>query len=172
MSPQVEIRDGRPADKAVILRMWDDAVSWTVDRGQAMQWGSEPISTQSRHRDLVQSWVMGTGLRIAAINGEGVGASVIVQQPPEHIPPVPVSETYLLLLLSDRRRAGLGIGADLVDRAAADARAAGSDLLRVDCWADAPSLVAWYERQGFVKSTTFTVDVRGGWHGQVFEMRL
>jgi hypothetical protein len=33
-------------------------------------------------------------------------------------------------------------------------------------------VVAWYERQGFVASDTFTVDVRGGWHGQVFEMTL
>jgi hypothetical protein len=41
-----------------------------------------------------------------------------------------------------------------------------------DCWAGAPDLVAWYERQGFIRSDTFTVEVRGGWHGQVFEMAL
>ena len=42
-------------------------------------------------------------------------------------------------------------------------------MLRVDCWAGAPALVAWYERQGFVRSGTFDV---GGWIGQVFTMRL
>ena len=66
----------------------------------------------------------------------------------------------------------MGIGAELVARAAAEARAAGSEVLRVDCWAGAPTLVAWYERQGFVRSDSFTVEVRGPWHGQVFEMRL
>ena len=36
----------------------------------------------------------------------------------------------------------------------------------------APDLVAWYERQGFVRSDTFVVDIRGGWHGQVLQMTL
>ena len=46
---------------------------------------------------------------------------------------------------------------------------AGAAVLRVDCWAGAPPLVAWYERQGFRRSGRF--DVRG-WIGQVFTMRL
>ena len=53
--------------------------------------------------------------------------------------------------------------------AADEARAAGAAVLRVDCWAGAPPLVAWYERQGFARSGTFDVD---GWIGQVFTMRL
>jgi ribosomal protein S18 acetylase RimI-like enzyme len=152
--------------------MWDDAVVWMVERGQEMQWGSEPVSTQSRYRDRVQAWIAGTGLRIAELDGHSVGASVIVEHPPAHVPRVPVKETYLLFLITDRHHAGLGIGSRLVEQAVADARASGSTMLRVDCWADAPSLVAWYERQGFVKSAVFTVDVRGGWRGQVFEMSI
>jgi predicted N-acetyltransferase YhbS len=81
-------------------------------------------------------------------------------------------ETYLLFLISDRDQAGSGIGSELVRRAVTDARAAGSHVLRVDCWAGAPGLVAWYERQGFVRSGRFTVDVRGGWDGQAFELTL
>jgi hypothetical protein len=50
-----------------------------------------------------------------------------------------------------------------------EARAAGAAVLRVDCWAGAPALVAWYERQEFERSGTFDVD---GWIGQVFTMRL
>ena len=42
-------------------------------------------------------------------------------------------------------------------------------LLRVDCWAGAPKLVAFYEAQGFVRDGTFDVN---GWPGQVFSMRL
>jgi len=48
-------------------------------------------------------------------------------------------------------------------------RAAGAGVLRVDCWAGAPALVARDERQGFERSGTFDVD---GWIGQVFTMRL
>jgi GNAT superfamily N-acetyltransferase len=107
---------------------------------------------------------------VAELDGEPVGASVIVPAGPEYVPPAGPSETYLLFLVSDRSRAGLGIGSELVRRAAAEARAAGSEVLRVDCWAGAADLVAWYERQGFTRTETFTV--RGYWHGQLFEMRL
>ena len=48
--------------------------------------------------------------------------------------------------------------------------AAEVSLLRVDCWAEAPGLVAWYERQGFTRSGTF--ELADGWHGQVLSMRV
>lgn len=152
--------------------MWDRAIAWMVSRGQSMQWGTEPASENPRCRELVHGWVHGPGLRIAEFGGRPVGASVIADAPPAHIPPTPLRETYLLFLISDREQAGQGIGAELVRRAVSDARASGTEVLRVDCWADAPALVAWYERQGFVRSDSFTVAVRGGWNGQVFELRL
>jgi hypothetical protein len=61
-------------------------------------------------------------------------------------------------------------GSELVKQAVRDARAAGSELLRADCWAGAPSLVAWYERQGFARTSTF--EINDGWRGQLFEMPL
>jgi GNAT superfamily N-acetyltransferase len=152
--------------------MLDSAIAWMVERDQAMQWGTEPASEHPLWREHVREWVARPGLRTAEIDGRSVGASVIVPEPPPHVPPTEFRETYLLFLISDRRYAGNGIGAALVQRAAADAIAAGSEVLRVDCWAGAPDLVAWYERQGFVRSDTFVVDVRGDWHGQVFEMPL
>ena len=42
------------------------------------------------------------------------------------------------------------------------AAAAGVPVLRVDCWAGAPTLVGWYERQGFVRAGTFDYH---GWIG-------
>ena len=168
----VHIRAGDLTDDVALLTMWDRAIAWMVGRGQAQQWGTQPASQNPTCRELVGQWVRDPGLRIAERGGRVVGASVIVGEPPAHIPPTPLRETYLLFLISDREVAGGGIGAELVRRAVADARANRSEVLRVDCWADAPGLVAWYERQGFVRSDTFTVDVRGGWNGQVFEMEL
>jgi GNAT superfamily N-acetyltransferase len=74
-----------------------------------------------------------------------------------------------LFVLSSRRHAGRGIGSLLVEHAADAARAAGSEILRVDCWARAPGLVEWYTRQGFEPADTFAV---GDWQGQVFELWL
>ncbi len=172
MSGLIRIRDGRPGDAPALLSMLDGAISWMVDRGQAMQWGTTPASEHAGWRERVGEWETDPGLRIAEIDGRTVGASVIVSAPPPHVPPTKRRETYLLLVISDRDHPQQGIGARLVTHAADDARAAGSEILRVDCWAGAPDLVAWYERQGFVRSATFTVDVRGGWHGQVFEMAV
>jgi GNAT superfamily N-acetyltransferase len=168
----VRIRAGGLTDDVALLAMWDKAIVWMVGRGQAQQWGREPASQNPRCLEMVGQWVQGPGLRIAERDGRPVGASVIVDAPPAHIPPTPLEETYLLFLISDREEAGRGIGAELVRGAVTDARANGSEVLRVDCWADAAGLVAWYERQGFVRSDAFTVDVRGGWNGQVFEMKL
>lgn len=168
----IVIRQGRATDGGVILELWDIAIAWMVRRGQPGQWGTEPASARARTREMVESWLPEPGLRIAEIGGEPVGASVIVATPPSHVPATPLRETYLNFLISHRDHAGRGIGAELVRQAVADARAAGSEVLRVDCWAGAPALVDWYERQGFARSDTFTVDVRGPWHGQVFEMRL
>ncbi len=164
------VRAGTPTDGAAVLAIWDRAIAWLVARGQTGQWGTEPASARPRAREAVQEWAAGTGLRIAELDGEPVGASVIVKARPDYVPPTQRSETYLLFLVSDGTHAGLGVGSELVQRAAADARAAGSELLRVDCWAGAPDLVAWYERQGFVRSGTFTVG--DGWPGQLFEMRV
>ena len=168
----VLIREGRGGDGEVVLGLWDTAISWLAERGQPGQWGTEPASSRPRTREMVDQWLLTPGLRIAELDGRPVGASVIGPEPPGHVPPTQLRETYLLFLISDRNHAGAGIGAELVRRAADEARTAGSEVLRVDCWAGAPPLVAWYERQGFVRSDTFTVDVRGPWHGQVFEMRL
>jgi GNAT superfamily N-acetyltransferase len=69
-------------------------------------------------------------------------------------------------LISSRKHAGNGIGARLVRLADEIAVERGVEVLRVDCWAGAPTLVGFYEAQGFVRSGMF--DVRG-WKGQVFE---
>ncbi|HEY5051505.1 MAG TPA: GNAT family N-acetyltransferase [Acidothermaceae bacterium] len=166
----IVVRAGAEGDAAVILGLWDEAIAWLVARGQPEQWGTEPASARAKTRETVQQWVRGSGVRVAEDGGRPVGVSVIVPSPPDHVPAIARSETYLLFLVSSRACAGQGIGSALVRRAAADARNAGSDVLRVDCWAGAPALIAWYTRQGFVPSDTYTV--HDGWRGQVFEMDL
>lgn len=164
------VRRGGKTDTDAVLDLWDAAIAWLVARGQMAQWGTEPASARPRCCELVKEWASGPGLRIAELDGAPVGVSVVVSSCPEHIPPATRPEAYMLFLMSDRERSGHGIGAALIEHAAREARADGSELLRVDCWAEAPDLVGWYERNGFVKTDTFTV--RDIWRGQVFEMTL
>ena len=164
----MRIREGGPEDAATVLALFDEAIAWLVARGQTGQWGSRPFSEIDARVAAAAEWAASGGLRIACEGEEPVGALVLGARP-EHVSPAPRAERYITALVTSRAHAGKGIGAELVHRAIKETRTAGLSLLRVDCWAGAPSLVEWYERQGFRRSGTFTVR---DWHGQVFSMEL
>ena len=164
----VTIRPGSRDDAPWLLGLFDEAVAWMVARGQTEQWGSRPWSENPTAVARVEGLAGGGGLRVAELDGEAVGALVVGGRP-AHVPPVDRPELYIELLLTSRRHAGRQVGSRLVRVAVDEARAGGLELLRVDCWAGAPSLVAWYRRQGFALSGTFDVN---GWPGQIFVMAL
>jgi GNAT superfamily N-acetyltransferase len=164
----MRIRRGGPDDAEAVIALFDEAVAWMVARGQTGQWGSEPMSRNAKMVARVREWAAGDRLWMMDDGGVAVGALVVGSRP-EHVHRVDEPELYVELLLSSRARAGERIGARLVEHAVALARHAGVGLLRVDCWAGAPGLVAFYEQQGFVRDGAF--DARG-WIGQVFSMRL
>jgi ribosomal protein S18 acetylase RimI-like enzyme len=164
------IRPGGPDDAQVLLALFDEAVEWLVARGQSGQWGGEPFSSHDSAVARSAEWAASGGLWIAeAADGTPLGALVLGARPPWVAPPEQ-PERYIEALVTSRRHAGRDIGGALVRHAVKQARAAGVALLRVDCWGDAPGLVAWYERQGFRRSGTF--DLEDGWHGQVLSMRV
>ena len=163
------IRLGGPADVDWLLGLFDEAVAWMVARGQARQWGAQPWSQDPARRAQVTGLTERGGLRIAVLDGQDAGA-LVVGQAPSHVPAIAQPELYIELLLVSRRFAGRQIGERLVERAVAEARERGRAIVRVDCWAGAPTLVAWYEARGFAPTETFHADIRGGWTGQVFAM--
>jgi GNAT superfamily N-acetyltransferase len=160
------IRPGTPDDEGALLALFDEAVAWMLARGQPGQWGDRPFSERPEARARVREFAASPGLWIAERDATPVGALIVGSHPP-HVEPVAAPELYIELLISSRAHAGNGIGGRLVRLARDIAVERDVDLLRVDCWAGAPTLVAWYERQGFRRSGTFDV---GGWIGQVFEM--
>ncbi len=168
MSDQIEIRQGGPADVPLLLEWFDEAVAWMVARGQEGQWGSEPLSQRPQSVANIEQLASGGGLRIAELAGCPVGA-LVIGKAPAHVHAIDLPELYIELLLTSRRHAGKQIGTRLIEEAIGTAQARGLPMLRVDCWAEAPTLVAWYRRHGFEPSGTF--DVRG-WRGQIFEMPL
>lgn len=164
----MRIRPGDESDGSAVIAMFDERVAWLVERGQTGQWGAIPFSERPGIRERVHGFRVGGGLHIAELDGEPVGV-LVVGPAPEYAPPATVPELYIILLLSSRRLRGAGIGAALVRTAAEIAYERGSEVLRVDCWAHAPGLVRWYEKQGFERSGRFEVN---GWQGQVFTMQL
>jgi ribosomal protein S18 acetylase RimI-like enzyme len=167
---EVTVRRGGPADVDLLLALFDEAIAWMVARDQPGQWGTAPMSARDGGRDRVRALCAGGGLRVARLDGEDVAALVVSDRPPPHVPGVDEPELYIDLLLVSRRRAGRRIGEALVATALAEARERGVGVVRVDCWAGAPSLVAWYEARGFRRAGTF--EVNDGWRGQIFSMEL
>ena len=87
----------------------------------------------------------------------------------EYVPPPDRPELYVQVLLTAASHRGQGVGARLVEHAAEQARAAGAEQLRVDCWAGVPGLPAAYERLGFTRVGSFEVK---GWPGAILARRL
>jgi GNAT superfamily N-acetyltransferase len=162
------IRAGDETDGPAVIAMFDEVVAWLVERGQTGQWGATPFSERPGIRERVYGFKIGGGLHIAERGGEPVGV-LVVGPAPAYAPPAPLPELYIILLLSSRRLIGRGIGGTLVDKAIELAYEREAEILRVDCWAHAPGLVRWYEKQGFARSNRFELN---GWQGQIFTMAL
>ncbi len=162
------IRPGDEADGPAVIAMFDEAIAWLVERGQTGQWGATPFSERPGIRERVYGFKTDGGLHIAEAKGQPVGV-LVVGPAPAYAPAPPVPELYIILLLSSRRLIGRGIGGALVNKAIEVAYEREAEILRVDCWAHAPGLVRWYEKQGFTRSSRFELN---GWQGQIFTMEL
>ncbi|WP_405437593.1 GNAT family N-acetyltransferase [Streptomyces avidinii] len=168
----LRIRPGGPADAPAVLDMLDAAVAWMNARGNTEQWGTTPYSQKPGGAARVDRYLTENTPYIAESAGAPVGALVLDSGPSPQMPIAPAGEPerYVRLLVSDRRHAGLGIGAALLAHAAEETRKAGVGLLRVDCWAGGGGeLVAFYERNGFTPTEPFLSDA---WPGQVLARRL
>ncbi|AZQ70247.1 MULTISPECIES: GNAT family N-acetyltransferase [Streptomyces] len=170
----IRIRPGGLADAPAVLDMLDAAVAWMNGRGNTEQWGTTPYSRKPGGVARVERYMTENVPYIAELGGNGtpVGAMVLDSGPSPQMPIAPAGEPerYVRLLVSDRRYAGLGIGAALLAHAVEETRRAGVELLRVDCWAGGGGeLVAFYERNGFAPTDRFLAD---SWPGQVLARRV
>ncbi|MCX4967537.1 GNAT family N-acetyltransferase [Streptomyces sp. NBC_00654] len=168
----IRIRPGSPADAPAVLSMLDSAVAWMNERGNTEQWGTTPFSRKSGGVERVERYMTENTPYIAESGGVPAGALVLDRGPSAQMPIAPAGEPerYVRLLVSDRRYAGLGIGAALLAHAAEETRRAGVALLRVDCWAGGEGeLVAFYERHGFIPTDRFLYEA---WPGQVLARRV
>ncbi|WCB92513.1 acetyltransferase [Baekduia alba] len=173
MTDEIEVVAGGPGDAPTLLALFDDAVAWLVARDQTAQWGSEPWSERPSSSARADEWAAGGGLRFARDPGAApdalpAGAMVVGEHMP-YVPPPERPELYVMVLLVNAAYRRRGVGAALIATAEAEARAAGAEQLRVDCWAGVPGLPAQYERLGFTRTGSFEVK---GWPGAILERRL
>jgi GNAT superfamily N-acetyltransferase len=167
---ELRVRNARDGDERHILNLLDEAVEWMLARGQEGQWGrDQPSRTESWQR-RVSSMLEDYETDILELDGTPVGA-LATGPAPDYAPPVeaPQPELYVNMLLTARSHKGEDLGGQLLKLAERRARRRGLSRMRVDCWAGAPTLVGWYERNGFVRVSTFMV---GDWRGQLFERVL
>ena len=165
---ELRIRQGSDDDLPAVLALFDEAVQWLVGRGLSGQWGERSFSSRPALRSIVQRTIGDSDVRIAEHEGAVVGVLAVGSSPP-YVPGNPVPELYVTLLMSSRRLQGNRIGARLLELATAIAREQGAGVMRVDCWADSPRLIGFYEGQGFSREGLF--DLRG-WRGQILSKAL
>ena len=153
-----------------MLGLFDEAVLWLTERGRGGQWGTEPWSERPETKERVASLATSSGLTVAEVGDELVGALEVSDVSPSYAPVTNEPGLYLLLLLASRRFIGQGVGAALLDHARSDCLGRGLSLLRVDCWAGGNrQLVRYYESAGFAATESFE---RKGWPGQLLIQRL
>jgi GNAT superfamily N-acetyltransferase len=165
----MRIVQGTAADASALLALFDDAVAWLVARGQTGQWGSEPFSAQPRQVERARGWADGGGLWLACGDGGTTAGAIVLGDAHDYVPPADRPELYVQVLLTASAYRGRGVGAALVEHAAALARERGAERLRVDCWDGVPALPRAYAALGFTRTGSFDV---GGWRGAILVRAL
>lgn len=173
MRDEIEIRVATRADVPRILTLFDGAVGWLVERGISGQWGTRPFSDHSHAEERFLAWIDPGVMFVAQIDGEIVGSLAISEHPPAYAEAacvgLPGPVYYLEAFVTDRSRAGQGIGRTMLAWAERRARDRGIGSLQLDCWSGNPALVAYYQRAGYVPVRRFEV---GTWIGQLLVKEL
>jgi GNAT superfamily N-acetyltransferase len=156
-----------------ILTLFDDAVVWLNERGIPGQWGSAPFSHLPQVVARFAAWIEQGTLFVARVDGEVAATAALNDEAPAYVLAMlrefPSTARYLEGLISDRRRGGQGLGADLLGWVEDHGRAAGVTVVWLDCWAESRRLCAFYEAAGYTPGSEFLV---GSWRGRLFEKTL
>jgi GNAT superfamily N-acetyltransferase len=155
-----------------ILGLFDDSVRWLVERGLEGQWGTTPISELPKMKERLLEWIEAGEMYVALAENEVVGSIALSEDAPEYAAGMwesfPESALYLEAFTTARSRVGHGVGQEMLRWAEEQALARGKTTIWLDCWADNPSLCAYYERAGYEKRGT----LGSKWRAQLFEKTL
>ena len=162
------IRPGDENDGAAVIAMFDEAVAWLVERGQTGQWGATPFSERPGSASAYMA--SGPGAGCTSPRARESRSACSSSGPRRHTRRRRRCRSSTSSCCSARAgTSGAGIGSALVNKAIELGYERKAEIVRVDCWAHAPGLVRWYEKQGFTRSNRFELN---GWQGQIFTMEL
>ncbi len=159
-------------DLGEVLDLFDSVQAWLVACGLKEQWGSAPFSVDEMQRRRFAVWIRAGHFFLIKLNGEVVGTLVFSPEPPDYARNAcgeRVPGSYLEAFAVRRDYAGQGVGTTLLNWAEHEALSRGSDILRLDCWAENEVLRSYYRRAGFSEAALLML---GDWHGVMFEKRL
>lgn len=141
----VQVRAAGVEDVELIHTILLEAEGWLADRGMPM-WDPEELDPRRLRDDVV------AGMHhLALVGGTPAGTIRYQLEDLEYWPELRGSDedAYVHRLAVRRSHAGRGVGAALLDWAAAHAAAMGRAYLRLDCDHHRTRLRAFYERNGF-----------------------
>ncbi len=144
------VRRAAPADVQPYLAVHDGAARWMADRG-VEQWAP------GEYAGPAADGLAAGDLFVARLAGVTVGGLRLMDADPDVWPEVTADPGagWVHGLVVDRSLTGTGVGARLLDWAAARVTARGGRRLRLDCRASNDRLRAYYPAHGFTE-----VDVR------------
>lgn len=166
----LNIRRASEADAPAVLALFDEVIAWFVSIGNLQQWGGEPWSTVPRRIGQVSDACALPDAWVAQNDKGEVRGFLALGESMPYVPAPTGPELYVRVLVASRDARVRGIGRRLMAFADEQARAAGLDHLRVDCYAGGTGdLVRFYESCGYTRITPFTVE---GWPGMLLGRRL
>ncbi|TQK50761.1 ribosomal protein S18 acetylase RimI-like enzyme [Streptomyces sp. SLBN-118] len=170
-----EIRAGGPDDALATLNLLDRATAWLTARGRSEQWGSKPWSSRPASVRRIRRYTTNMTVRVAELNDSFAGVCVLSETPQPYVAPMEERELYIMLLVTDRKLVGRGIGQALVSDAHAQAARRGIGLLRTDCYDGDGALVKHYQKLGFHPAQSLDVHTPGTdkpWPCKILEKRV
>jgi GNAT superfamily N-acetyltransferase len=156
----VDMRLADAGDAVAILELRAAAERWLAERG-IEQWHPGEVSLADVRRQV------GAGEWHVACDGGAMSAALrlLLSDPTWARHGTRRPAVYVHGLVIDRAQAGRGLGARLLDWAAAQGRSAGAEALRLDCVEGNPALRRYYARLGFREVGRRDFD--GPWHRAV-----
>jgi ribosomal protein S18 acetylase RimI-like enzyme len=170
-----DIRPAEPAELDTLMDLYQQTRQWLWSRG-IQQWtapdGNDPAFL-ARIRASFAGAIEAGECYVATADGELAGALIVDERAdPEFwtANDEPASALYVHRMIAARTPAARGVGAALLEKAAAVALAKGRHRLRLDAWQTNTALHRYYERHGFTHLRTLPYTHRGS--GALFERDL
>lgn len=166
---ELRIRLATAADAQELLDLYEAAQRWLIGQG-TNQWAN---NTRKKMRPRFMRSIEQGECYVAEDEGGLVGMVTVDEYAdPEFWRPEdqPAAALYVHRMVVDRSRAGMGIGAALLDWSSNVAASKGRRWLRLDAWRANAALHRYYQSQGFALVRVVELAHRGS--GALFQRRV